>query len=640
MVAKHAILPGLLLLMAGCAGPMPDEGGLRPLFPERSNDRAKPIVMVHGYDFAGDEAASAADWLPLKSLLQSQGWQESIAWGYYGCDSGFDDHADAHGDHTRHYGATSHFANSCTPVGHTRETPIEHISYHWAWAMHDRYASDFRCFDAVAHSMGGLVIRYAISQTQAGNPEFPPHLCVEDVVTLGTPHQGSSLAGLIDFLCPSVQCDQLKPGSPFLLALPENPQGYGGTDWTLVASEADWVVDSSSAFGMAAAHHVLYFAASQVSHALHPNYLADFGSSGAATVGYQDAGQPWRVSSAAMWPIEWVDQSLMAVDTSWTSGVEPPAPITSPIYPSGGGGGTAPGRSVEFQATCSDVAQDLAGAHWDWRAAGGAWQRITTDTVQMHAHPWETWEVIPFSATGGYEVRVTCVTQWRASSGFTWAIQVDPSYNAVPTAVRVVPANENLQGSVGSTQTFQATCADVEGDLIQAEWYSGSGGAWTLTRTDTVQFHSDPWSTSQAYSFGAAGTSQVKVRCVAGSTSSEAIWTITIVQSAAPPPSTTGSGSSRVSPTQSSASVARGSTVAFQASCEDAASDLSHANWSTRSGSGSWVLDDTDNVNWHANPWYTDQSYTFSQPGTFGVQVTCVKESGAASSVEWTITAT
>lgn len=637
---KGAILPTMLLLLAGCSGPLPnEENGLRPLFPERTNDRAKPVVMVHGYDFWGEESADSAAWLPLKSLLQRQGWPETIAWGYYGCDVGFDDHADLHGDHAAHLGAGAHHATPCTPVGHTRETPIEHIAYHWAWAMNDRYANDFRCFDAVAHSMGGLVLRYAIGQVQAGNPEFPPHLCVEDVVTLGTPHQGSTLAGFIDLFCPSVQCDELKPNSPFLNGLPENPQGYGGTDWTLVASEADLVVDPSSAFGMAAAHRVLYFAASQVSHALSPNYLADFGAIASANVGYQDAGQSWRVTTAAVWPIAWVDQSLVHIDTAWSSGTEPPTPVTTPISPQSPGGGTAPGREVHFEASCSDPNGDLSGSSWDSRVAGGAWQRISTDSVQLRANPWMTWEDLHFPVAGAYEVRVTCVTKWWATSEAVWAIRVDPSYNAVPTAQRVDPSSEYVQGSVGVTYSFRAACADAERDLVQAEWYSGAGGSWSLTKTDTVQMHDDPWYTSQSYTFSSAGTAQVKVRCVDGATSSEATWTVTISQATSSPPTSSG-GATRVAPTQASGSVPRGSTVDFEASCEDAASDLSHAEWATRSSSGSWVLDYTDNVNWHANPWYTDRSYSFTQAGTYGIRLTCVKETGSTSSVDWTITAT
>ena len=51
-----------------------------------------------------------------------------------------------------------------------------------------RQFPQFRCA-IVAHSMGGLVARYAL-ETPDKNPE-----CITDLVTLGTPHTGSNLAG-------------------------------------------------------------------------------------------------------------------------------------------------------------------------------------------------------------------------------------------------------------------------------------------------------------------------------------------------------------------------------------------------------------------------------------------------------------
>ncbi len=108
---------------------------------------------------------------------------------------------------------------------------------------------DGKPVDVIAEGGAGLLLRYAI--------EHHPQLKVEDAVTVGTPHAGSSA------LADACGCNELQPGSAFLKGLARNPQGAGGTDWSAIGSDADPIVSGESAVGMDAEHRTLYVTASR-----------------------------------------------------------------------------------------------------------------------------------------------------------------------------------------------------------------------------------------------------------------------------------------------------------------------------------------------------------------------------------------
>ena len=120
-----------------------------------------------------------------------------------------------------------------TTTGHTAQAAIEHLGYHLAWYIYDEYSSKNESVDVVAHSMGGLIIRYAVGEAADGNPAFPPSLIVGNVVSLGTPHGGANLAKIAKCAAPMpLECSEISPGSTFLLSLEHdawNPQGAGVT---------------------------------------------------------------------------------------------------------------------------------------------------------------------------------------------------------------------------------------------------------------------------------------------------------------------------------------------------------------------------------------------------------------------------
>ena len=102
-----------------------------------------------------------------------------------------------------------------------------------AWLRHQTGSESV---SVVAHSLGGMVVRWSIAHTWMGD-------WVNLVVTLGTPHRGTPTARLAPSSLPGFGkiISQLRPGAGADDdALPERP-GID-TRWVAVAGEHDWVV--------------------------------------------------------------------------------------------------------------------------------------------------------------------------------------------------------------------------------------------------------------------------------------------------------------------------------------------------------------------------------------------------------------
>ena len=138
-----------------------------------------------------------------------------------------------------------------------------------AWDIYNRYTRHNVSVDAVGHSMGGLIIRAAVTGVQKKTKGFPPRLYVEDVVTLSTPHTGAGFARL----CGGSQCADMRPKSAFLKWLNSNPQSTQGTDWTLIGTGDDDAVNWKSAVSytktagwMSAGHKVVFYSGQKLEH--------------------------------------------------------------------------------------------------------------------------------------------------------------------------------------------------------------------------------------------------------------------------------------------------------------------------------------------------------------------------------------
>jgi hypothetical protein len=264
----------------GIPGDLGLPGGTRPGTPSRTDGANKPVLFVHGWEISGSNANCNGDyWGNAKTEFRTiGGWSadnlKTVA--YYNNDV---------------------YCDLSTGSAANNDTDIASIGRDLAWLIYNNYSRWGVPIDIVAHSMGGLIVRVAITGTQYNVAGFPPYVFVEDAVTLSTPHNGrgdsTGPAACDPF---SAQCDQMRTDSAFIggwIRPFGNPQASGlGTDWTAVASGDDLIVSSASGLdqysGYQFGHKVLYYSGQGLGHS--PMHTVDGGTFRA---GYCD----WNVSS-------------------------------------------------------------------------------------------------------------------------------------------------------------------------------------------------------------------------------------------------------------------------------------------------------------------------------------------------------
>ncbi|HVM46351.1 MAG TPA: hypothetical protein VM582_10490, partial [Candidatus Thermoplasmatota archaeon] len=196
-----------------------------------------------------------------------------------------------HGSHNDWFGGSGEHSSKtgCNGVSgaqvHDLDTDIRHIALHVAWHAHDHFGASGVTVDMLGHSMGGLLMRYAIAKSGTGAP-WPPLLRVEDATTMGTPHGGLGTGWCK--LSPWSDVRQMCSDSSFMVWLRDNaknPQGNGGTDWTVMGSDCDGWVAWNLAVDMNAAHKVVYMYPCYG----HSDYYADVSTLNDADVDYMDA---------------------------------------------------------------------------------------------------------------------------------------------------------------------------------------------------------------------------------------------------------------------------------------------------------------------------------------------------------------
>lgn len=307
-----------------------------------TGNRVSKISFVNGLDPIGEGQRDInGNWNSHMQALQGWGWSgEMGGTGWYDCDFNWAWNVEHHGDHSQHLGGRTQAENHggdlfCdffqpTTGTHDQDTTIEHIAYHWAWTMWDHLGP--QCIKAAGHSMGGLVIRYALHRIQAGDSGFPLGLCIDDVVTLGTPHGGSDQPEPniydADTCAPYYyECQQMVPGSGFLNHQGQyatNPQGYGDTDWTAMGSTGDGSVTAAQATtnNFAPAHAIVYEEALEHSSAQGSFHWGN-AVSGDIVANIRWTDQPLgfeATSQDAPWPSRYMDMSLAY--NQWGCGVE------------------------------------------------------------------------------------------------------------------------------------------------------------------------------------------------------------------------------------------------------------------------------------------------------------------------------
>jgi len=219
----------------------------------RTDTRSKPILFVHGYNPLSNSTDCGGDFDTMISQLRSQGFTgQMIKVGFYSGDVNCN-------VNLRSYGS---FGNSDS---------WKQISKAFSNYVYTQFTSRGIAVDVVGYSMGGLITRGGVYGAQKGESGFSAPIDVEDVVTLGTPHNG---AAWYSNACLWGQCSSLKPGATDINWLNQNgnPQGKNGTEFTTIASNGDWVTPTASGLYMSipSSNKVTY---SNVPHTGSSNYM-------------------------------------------------------------------------------------------------------------------------------------------------------------------------------------------------------------------------------------------------------------------------------------------------------------------------------------------------------------------------------
>jgi pimeloyl-ACP methyl ester carboxylesterase len=242
--------PSVGILIAAIALTLAMQHSTARMVGARNDDTSKPTLFIHG--FSGGDCEG--DWGFLMDHLRASGWtgpfyvpkfltgdsncnaRPGMAMGCMNCA----------GSHTYWFGHSG--------TTHSNNTSIRHLSWHLANYIAINFTEKDVAVDVVAHSMGGLMIRYALAKQ--GVDSFP-RIKVEDIITLGTPHKGASFAALTG----TKQGAEMEPSSTlidWLKANAQNPQGKGGTDWTAIGSHGDVIVQEETATAMSVPHRWRY----------------------------------------------------------------------------------------------------------------------------------------------------------------------------------------------------------------------------------------------------------------------------------------------------------------------------------------------------------------------------------------------
>lgn len=218
-------------------------------------NRQKAVLFIHGYNPTSNSTDCGDTFDRMIGQLRAEGFTGSmIRVGFYSGDVNCD-------VNLRSYGS---FSNSSS---------WKSISKAFSSYVYSQFTAKGITVDVVGYSMGGLIARGGVYGAQKAESGFSAPIDIEDVVTLGTPHQG---AAWYSNLCLWGQCTSLKPGATDINWVNQNgnPQGRYGTDWTNIGSYGDWVTPAASGTSMSIAStaKVIY---SDIPHTGSSNYMGN-----------------------------------------------------------------------------------------------------------------------------------------------------------------------------------------------------------------------------------------------------------------------------------------------------------------------------------------------------------------------------
>jgi hypothetical protein len=199
--------------------------------PPRKESRAHPVLLVHGWGLGADtDCGSTFD--RMIGQMKSEGFTGPfVRVGFYTGDTNCD-------MSLRDWGTA---ADPVEDGSHFSELSKAFSKYVYA-----TFTSKGKTVDVVGYSMGGNIVRGAVEGSQGHQAGFSLPIKIQDAVTFGAPMNG---AAWYSSFCLWGMCSSLKPGSDDVkwLNLNGNPQGDGGTEWTVFGSDADAVTPVDSA---------------------------------------------------------------------------------------------------------------------------------------------------------------------------------------------------------------------------------------------------------------------------------------------------------------------------------------------------------------------------------------------------------
>jgi hypothetical protein len=261
-------------------------------------DQNRPLILVHGHEHDSGVSCNGT-WSDLMAHYRIYGYKGAFdAVQYYKNDTA----------------CSTYYGPGSAPeiMNATSDTDIRSIAKALAWHIYDKWNSRGIGVNIVAHSMGGLIVRYMIDSVQRHRSGFPAHITAPSVVTLATPHNGIEGARVgCYFGNNDDECFEMDKSSSFIEYLrnyAQNPQGAFGTWWSLGGSHADNTVDEGSATAMSVKYKIHWASDTNIEHSdyMHEKLGANpFDSSSITAHCYSTTTGSNFVEGRCYWPIQW-----------------------------------------------------------------------------------------------------------------------------------------------------------------------------------------------------------------------------------------------------------------------------------------------------------------------------------------------
>lgn len=240
------LLAGVFLVLAGagsgCSSEAPAERVSDPTSSAVGTgaDPEATVLLVHGFHSLANGKRAAWNcqdfWKTQRGHLSRVGYRGPVLTaGFYTGNVGCDRNADSV-HFTKHFAGDVALERGSSANVLTNNTPMEHAAYRMAWLIASVHAEHpLHSVRIVADSLGGPVVRWLVTQSAIGNPNFPTlaELGLTRVYAYAAPYRGASLASFGVFF---YQAQQTAWDSDFAKALAAL-ENVGSAKWISFTSD-------------------------------------------------------------------------------------------------------------------------------------------------------------------------------------------------------------------------------------------------------------------------------------------------------------------------------------------------------------------------------------------------------------------